>query len=830
MLLSELIANDYEPVSLRGKLVAKYCKLYPIFLVMLTLSLAPLIGAEEGAAPITTGAAETPKPTFTKAGHVNIIEMEIQELITNVARITGKNFIWDDKVKGKTTIISEGGMPADELWRVFEAVMKFHGFQLVPIPGVKELYKIVRITDLSGETIPTYIEGLISSETESYITRLIKLKYIDPQSASAVLNNLKTKDAKIIPYPPTNTLIVIESANNLNRLMQILSQMDVPMKLPQVKIVRMKYAPADKLAAELTQIFSAEFLGALSGGGDDGGFDASIPTPEGAPQQPRRPRRPPQPGAEQQQDFSGSGQNKSFKIIPDARTNSLIVIATEDIIGEVLRLINELDIPIEGEEGIYVYYCQNATATDLAGTLSSLAGGAKTTSVAAARTAPGSTESGGGARQQQGQAPSTSYYAASTTSQGGTLDFGTLSGEVRISADEATNSLIIVASKRDYGILLDVIKKLDIRRKQVFVEAVILEVEMSDDDSVGTSFAGAAAIDSQTAMFGSTALGGLNSMGILPAIAAGATTGSGLPGGFSVGALTNVVKIKIPGVEDAVKIPAFSALFNALVARNNVNVLSTPNLLTTDNEEAEINVGQNIPIPTGQTVGTGGTTTMTIQRETVGIKLKVTPQVSEGNTVRLIISTEISGVAPTAVAGIDVNTLGITTTVKSAQTTVVVDNHQTVVIGGLIENRDSESTYQVPFLGDIPVLGWLFKQRTRKSSKTNLVILLTPHIVRGADDLDEITDRYNRRRIKFLDEATGGTYKDPFFMEPLILPEEDAATAERPIPNAIEVPLDRKKTEPEKPDKDWLTISPGKGSGKPMPEPTTPEGEGKTAP
>jgi general secretion pathway protein D len=257
-----------------------------------------------------------------------------------------------------------------------------------------------------------------------------------------------------------------------------------------------------------------------------------------------------------------------------------------------------------------------------------------------------------------------------------------------------------------------------------------------------------------------------------------------------------------------------------MMATNNVNVLSTPNLLTTDNEEAEIKVGQNVPMPTGATVGTGGVTTTTIQRQDVGIKLKVKPQVSEGNTITLKIFTEISGVVPTAVAGtgIDVNTLGITTSIKTADTSVVVDDHQTVVIGGLIETRRSDSTSKVPFLGDIPLLGWLFKSKTGDTRKTNLVILLTPHIVRTPQEMSDLSERYNRRRIKFLDEATGGRYRDPFFMEPLLLPEEDTnATSESGFEP---VPFPEPMTKVPRGDLDNI----------PSPSPMTPAGGGSTVP
>lgn len=738
------------------------------------LFLVPAIAQETETPPAT---AEAPLPAAPVTAPrkregpvtINFVDMELSEIITNISKITGRNFIWDEKVRGKVTIISPTGIPVDEAYRVFEAVLRFNGFQLVPVPGVKNLYKIMRIQEITGQPIPTYLQGGFSPATEAYVTRLIPLQYLDVNEAANVLNNLKSPEGKILPYAPTNTMIVIESANNLNRLLRILTQMDIPMRKPAVRIVRLKFAPADQLAGELNQIFAE---GALGLGESTAQFNPN-PNPPGAPPQPggrpeiRRPRG------------TGTGGSPALKIISDSRTNSLIIIAMADLMDEVLRVIDQLDISVEGEEGIYVYYCKNADAKDLASTISSLsgAGGVRPSKKAGTTSpTPGQPYMPPGVPQPPVPVPS-----PTTNQPGGSINVGSLGGEVRITADEPTNSLVIVASRQDYAILLQVIRKLDIRRKQVFVEAVILEIEIDRSSSVGTSFAVAQNIQNEAAVFATTALGGLNSMGMLPALRAGTFT-QALPGGFSIGAMTRTVTINIGGTP--IEIPTFSALFNALVANNNVNVLSTPNLLTTDNEEAEIVVGQNVPIPTGSTVGGVGITTTTIQRQNIGIKLKVKPQISESDTIRLVLSTEISGVAQSAVAGIDVNVLGITTTIKSAATTVVVDNNQTVVIGGLIQERDVETTAKVPLLGDIPIFGWLFRSHTRDKQKTNLVILLTPHIVRNAGDMSIITDEVNRRRRRFLDEATGGQYREPFYIEPLLLPETrpfESSTPEAPL-------------------------------------------------
>lgn len=312
------------------------------------------------------------------------------------------------------------------------------------------------------------------------------------------------------------------------------------------------------------------------------------------------------------------------------------------------------------------------------------------------------------------------------------------------------------------------LEKLDIPRRQVFVEAAILEITVTSGRESGAQMHGGSELEDDGVVLGASAFGGLNSLSLMSLLA----SGTELPSGLMVGALGK--SIKVPGGD--IEIPSVGILLQMLASDSNVNVLSTPTILTMDNEQAEIQVGQRIPVPTGQTVSTGGLSSVSISRENVGIKLSIMPQINESGTIRLEISTEISSAVASAL-GINVNTLGVTTSIKSAETTVVVKDAQTIVIGGLMEDRRNEASSRIPFIGDIPVLGWLFKTQSKGKTKTNLVILLTPHIVRTDEEIERVRNQIHSdykdmiieenldKKYPSRDEYFGSRYEDVFKKE-----------------------------------------------------------------
>ncbi len=428
--------------------------------------------------------------------------------------------------------------------------------------------------------------------------------------------------------------------------------------------------------------------------------------------------------------------SKDGSLISYPATNSLIITDSVHNIKKMESLIRALDIPApEGKGKINVYYLKNANSEDFAKVMSAL--------VSRLPAQPA-----GGVAQPAG--PST-----------------ILEGQVTITSDKSTNSLIIVASPGDYETMKDVIQKLDIRRRQVYVEAAIIEMSLAKQRELGFEFQ-AANLNSLENSNQVKAIGGTN-FGNIGNVMANGPAGLASLNGLNVGAVKGTFTFK--GVEFL----NIGALLHALQTDGDVNVLSTPNILTTDNQKAEIMVGENIPFVTGQSqsAATAGQIFTQIDRKDVGITLKLTPQITSDDSVRLDVYQEISDI--TATPGLNPNIVGPSTSKRSASTTVVVKDRQTMVIGGLIRDNVTSSTSKVPLLGDIPILGWLFKYKTTRVEKTNLMIFITPYIIKNETEASDITkkksDALDEFRKEHRIEKKGG--------EP-VLPAPPAPSQQKP--------------------------------------------------
>ncbi len=399
---------------------------------------------------------------------------------------------------------------------------------------------------------------------------------------------------------------------------------------------------------------------------------------------------------------------------------------------DVVQVLPLTDMPPLRD--IQVYYLQNANAEEMAKVLT----GIVSRSV-----------------QNQARRP-----RGRTGSRGG-QEF---EGVVQILADPPTNSLIITASPKDYTMLRTVIDKLDIKRRQVYVEAVVMEVTVSDNVDYGVEAFGLEPLDStKYTVFGGSlnrgAAGGLST-------ASDFSKQIGNLSGLSFGA---VRQFTISGQEFF----SVGGLIQAVAGDSDINVLSTPQILTSDNQKAEIVVGDNVPIITSQGQTTGGSITSQVERQDIGITLRLTPQILESDLVKLDLFQEISNVNLSPPKGFDINTQGVITSKKSATTTVIVKDKQTVVIGGLMSESTSDSIKKVPLLGDIPILGWLFKSRSQQTEKRNLLIFLTPHLVRDPEELFELQQAKSLEMIGFLDQQAEKTKASRLrFLEQAINPPE----------------------------------------------------------
>jgi general secretion pathway protein D len=666
--------------------------------------------------------APLPGPAQEAKGPMDFKEAPLELVIETVARLTGKSFIYDDRVRGNVTVIAGKDVTVEEAYKIFESILQVKGFTTVPSPG--GMLKIIPIREAKESPIDTVEPARATPDRDLFITRLIPLKFVKAETVNNTLKPLVSKDANVIAYAPTNTLILTDTAANIRRLLRIIDEIDVETYSETIKVFPLKYAEAAALAQQLGEIFGGE---AATGG------------PPGAPRV--RPRV--RPGGVGDQGGDGVvGSVGEPRFIVDERTNSLIAIATKATLDQIANLIEMLDYQRKGTGKIHVYRLQNADAEEMADTLSSLAGG------------------GGGVRRQRtttpgqrGVTPGTSAVtpAALPTGGGGTAELG---DGVRVTADPPTNSLIIQASPEAFTTLAEVIQALDTRRPQVMVEALIMEVDVDDSKDLGLGWLHTIATNE----------GGVITIGTGPFSGLDVTDLADIPTGLTSALVGRSVTVTVPNAatpddpNDTVDIdvPVIQGLLTAAQTNSDINIVSAPVILTADNEEAEIVVGDNIPVPTsqvstpsGQTGGTGFDTSVNISRQDVGVTLRVTPQISEGDTVRLQIFQELSEVQE----GTLQSEQGPITSNRQVENTVYVRDGEAVMIGGILSETQSESEDKVPWLGDIPILGWLFKTTGDTVRKTNLLVVLTPHIMRAPDDLNRFTVE---QRERFRDAAGDG--------------------------------------------------------------------------
>ncbi len=703
----------------------------------------------------TNGNKDTSKKTEEKKSETIIAdgeivslqsEMDVQDLIQTISEITGENFILDESVKGKKiTVVAPGGFKSENAMRLFETILSLNGFSVVKKNGTNI---IVPKRDIKFQDIPTEFGTGRAESSDRYITRLVELQNVQASEVANILKPLVSREGDIVVYPATNTLIIIERVDNLNRILKIIENFDVE---TEIEFIKIENGDAAEVATKLLEIFGS------SGGSSSGSSRAASQRTAALTQQRgRNTSRTNRATAQNAPAITAQSTQESspvsFKVITDERTNSLIIIAYPGDMAKIKAVIEILDVKTdEQQDGIFVIRVLNADAEQIVGVLSALfgGGGGGGSGFAQQRAQRTSGFSGSGPAIGSGSTGGSTFGQSQSISRqnigGGGGSVVAETEDLRITADPATNSVIIIGSRRDYEEIKDVIDELDIRRKQVFVEAAILEVSLDKIRSFGTNLSIGFTINDSTLGFGGTALPGVPS---LLGVAANPEAAANLVGSLS-GLFLGVVgeEVDPDGSGPIPPIPSFTALFQALTSLTDVNVLSTPSIITTDNEPAEIIVADVIPFPTGSTVGDGGVTVQTIDREPVGIRLSITPQISEGDFLNLNILTEVSAIRSAPVAGLNTAEFGIATTTRTADTSVVVKNGQTIVIGGLVQDRESVLQNRVPVLGSIPVLGNLFKFKQRQSTKVNLMILLTPRIVENEVDMQRILEERQKRNM-----------------------------------------------------------------------------------
>ncbi len=513
------------------------------------------------------------------------------------------------------------------------------------------------------------------AQGEAFVTRLIPLRFVDVGALSESLNPLVSKEGSLVAYRPSNTLIVTDTASNTTRIADVIRALDVEGRDDTVEVIPLQHADAATVADHIKEILARETRGRAAA--------------KGAPAAP------------------GEG---GIKVVADERTNSLVVSAGVLTLRKIRALVIDLDTPLMADEGrLTVYYAKHADAEALVEVVSGM--------ISAGRRRGG----------KGGDGP---------TAASGSLG---LAEDVSLSADPATNAILIDASTQNQKVLIGLLESLDIQRPQVFVEAIIVEVSLDRAKELGFEFQAGGDIGDGVGL-ASTNLANLGD------ITSGAANPFSLSGLVLAAASDKTVEI------NGVEIPANIALFRALQADSNVEVLSAPTLLTLDNQQAEIVVGQNVPFVTSRGADSTnlGNVFTEIERRDVGITLRVTPQVSEGDVVVLTVEEEVSQILPNP--QLDATEVGPTITRRAASTTVSINDGRTAAIGGLISDQLTDVRSQVPILGDIPIVGELFKSSRKETEKVNLIAFLTPHVIRDAEDLRRVTQHRKEEHERSLED------------------------------------------------------------------------------
>lgn len=658
------------------------------------------------ALPLPALAQET-----ANAAALSFVNADIESVIKAIGHYTGMTFIIDPRVKGTLTLVSEKSLSKTEAFGLLTSTLRLQGFAVVT--SGDGYAKVVPEAEAKLQSSPTQVGGARASKAtgDQIATQVFYLSYESAANLTSVLRPLISPNNSIMANPGNNTLVITDYADNLRRLARIIAALDAPVAA-ELDVIPIRNAIASDIAQLVTRLMEP------AAGGDSG----------------------------------------RVTVLADPRTNSVVVRAPSQARGNLAKnLIARLDQESSSKGNIHVVYLKNAEASRVAQTLravvsqdASAAPQQQQGTTGSSITSGTGSQSGqsGGLGGQQGLQGSSGLGGASSTvgQQGQNTAGGTGSaggqGSGFIQADVSTNSLIITAPDAIYRNLRSVIDQLDVRRAQVYIEALVVEVNSNKASEFGVQWVGATGDSDSKYRFGGVQNytgGGTGSSIVNLALAASqgstATTTPTVPSGLTFGLFRQV------GGE-----LGLGAVARALENDGNANILSTPNMITLDNELAVIKVGQNVPIITGSYTTSGnnsGNPFQTVDRQDVGLLLRVRPQISEGGTIKMAIYHENSSVdASTRNAA-----SGLTTNVRAIESNVLADDGQIIVLGGLIEDTEGDGEEKVRGLGDIPVLGNLFKYRTRTRNKTNLMVFLRPVVVRSKDASASIAmDRYEYMR------------------------------------------------------------------------------------
>ncbi len=674
-----------------------------VLALALGLSIAPaLLGMS-----LTQAAPPAKKAASSGPITLNFVNAEIESVARTLATLSNRNLVVDPRVKGTINLSTELPVSPNEAWSQFLAALRLQGFAMVETKG---LYKIVPEADakLQGGNVQEIQQGRGGSGSGQIVTHIFKLNFEQANNLVPVLRPLISPNNTINVNPGNNSIIITDYADNLQRMARIIATLDVS-NASDVEVIQLKHAIAVDLAPLVLRLV------------ESGSNTAQAPATPG------------QTGAEYK-----------TTLLAEPRSNTLILRAANPArVALVKSLVAKLDQPsgTNASGNIHVVYLKNADATKLATTLRAAVSGQAT---GGANTNPTVNTTAASPLS----ATPTAATAGSTL--GGTTAFTGSATGGQIQADTATNSLIITAPEPQYRQLRAVIDMLDQRRAQVMVESLIAEVNADKAAQMGIQW------QTTTGQAGGTVgiigtnfnnpIGTTIGQGNIIGASGGAAALGALGGGLNIGSAKQINGTYV-----------LSSLATFLQQNGDGNVLSTPTLLTLDNEEAKIVVGQNVPFVTGQYTNnntTNGSVNpfQTVERKDVGLTLKVKPQISETGTVKLTIFQEVSSVVPNSVG----SSTGLITNKRSIESNVLVDDGSIIVLGGLLSDEYSGAASQVPLFGDIPVIGWLFKSESRARTKKNLMVFLRPVVMRDAAASDALSNNRYQQMLGMQQNAQPG--------------------------------------------------------------------------
>jgi general secretion pathway protein D len=594
---------------------------------------------------------------------VNFDQVDIRTVLKTIGDITGVNFVIDDRVQGTVTVLSPSKIRLSEVYDFLESILEVKGYAAIPSGN---LVKIVPRAEAAKRNLRVRIGGNPAEipNSDGFVTQIIPLKYADATEVGQIIRPLLAADAHMAVYQRTNSVLITDTSSNIHHIAKIVQKLDVTGSRAQVTVISLKYASAQVLSDQIARI---------------------IDKSKGSSAQSSAGRVMPQ-------------AESSAKILPDARTNALIVVANAQDTQAIEKLVTELDVQQpSGAGNVHVVYLKNAPAKETSDSLKGALANLRIT---------GSVES---------------------------------TQNVQITADEGTNALIITASAQDFEVISQIVEKLDIVREQVLVEMLIMEASEDTLKEIGVDWATLdKAVENSVRFFGSTNFG--------PRVDFVSGDSEGLNIGAWKGSGSNV---------------QIGAILHALEKQSGVNILSTPCITTSNHHKAKIIVGENMPFVTQSRITEADLITPTViktfEYKDVGITLEMTPHISQGGLVRLEIDSEFTKLIENVTSA---SSDTPTTAKRQAQTVVSMNSGSTIVIGGLIRDDKVTLEKKIPLMGDIPLLGGLFKYKTNRLQKTNLLIFITPHILASQADVQRVTEekiREMKPEQKNIQKKNGGT-------------------------------------------------------------------------